>query len=84
MQRSITRGAILRFELADELVEAGFVGDVGTGELQYALALQSMFERLLAHRALAADERALTAVASSVCVGRHGRGAAHSLGVAIR
>lgn len=42
-QRRIARWAVLRFKLFDVLVKAGFVGDVGAGELQHALSAEGVF-----------------------------------------
>jgi hypothetical protein len=42
-QRRIACWAILRFEFFNVLVKAGFVGDVGAGELQHALSAQGVF-----------------------------------------
>jgi hypothetical protein len=52
---------VLRLKFLDVFVEAGFVGYMAAGELQYALATQGMLERLLTDGALAADEGPLAA-----------------------
>jgi hypothetical protein len=42
-QWRIAGRAILRLKLLDIFVEAGFVGDMATGELQDALSTEGMF-----------------------------------------
>lgn len=71
MQRRLAGGAVLRVEFADELVEAGFVGHVRARKLQYSLALEGVFERLLADSALASDKCSFPSKAASVRVGSH-------------
>lgn len=71
VQRRVACRAVLRLELADELVKASFVGHVGAGELQHALAAERVLQGLLAHGALAADEGPLAARATAVGGGGH-------------
>lgn len=70
MQRGIACRAILRFELSNKLVETGLVGYVGTRELQYPLAAEGVFERLLANGTLAPNKRALSARPTPVRIHR--------------
>jgi hypothetical protein len=58
-QWSVTRRTFLGFELLDKLVEARFVGDMATRQLQNALSAQRVFQRLLACCAFSADQGAL-------------------------
>lgn len=58
---STTFRALARVEMADVLVEAGLVGDVGAAQLQHALALEGVLEGLVTNDTAAADEGALSA-----------------------
>lgn len=55
-QRSAARGTLARVKMADELVEARFVGDVGAAQLQDAFTAQHVFERFVADDALSSDK----------------------------
>lgn len=61
-QGCITGGAVLAFKLADVLIKASLMRDVGTGELQDTLSTKGVLEGFFADGTLAADECPLSTV----------------------
>ncbi len=68
MQRRIAFRAVLGFELPNQLVEACLVRYVCARKLQYPLAAEGVFERLLADGALGPNKGALAARATPVWI----------------
>lgn len=62
-QGCITGGAVLAFKLANILVEASLMRDMGAGELQDALPSKGMFKGFFADGTLAANKGPLATVA---------------------
>lgn len=73
MQRGVACWAVLRFDLANEFVETGFVRDVSARELKDALALEGVFEWFFADGTFATDECSFSPQTASV------RGAGHDV-----
>lgn len=71
MQWGVTCWTVLPLEFTDELIKAGFMGDVRARELENSLSLQGMLERLLADGTLAAYKSALAAQAAPFCCASH-------------
>lgn len=66
VQWRVASRAVLRVEFADELVETSFVRHMRTGELQHALASQSVLQRLFADSAFTANKGPLAPRAAAI------------------